>query len=70
MARTKNRRKPKNLTADYRRIRAGFVARGTTVAEWATACGIRPSSAYDALRGRRTGPISAEIVRRALEYVR
>ena len=74
MARRQNRRNRKNRKpapgVDYRRIRAGLIARATNVAEWSRANGIRPSTAYDALRGRRTGIESTDIVRRAMEFMR
>lgn len=69
MARAQNIRNRKNSPNEYQLIRAGFVRRGTTIAEWARGCGVRPSTAYDALKGRRAGNRSNEIIAMAKEFI-
>lgn len=39
----------------YRMVRAGFVAKGTTLNAWCIANGVNRQTAYKALRGERHG---------------
>ena len=69
MALTQNMRNAKTGHVSYQALRAGFIARGTTIAAWAREEGIRPSSAYDAFKGRRRGKRSRMIVQKAESFI-
>jgi len=45
----------------YRMVRAGFVAKGTTLNAWCIANGVNRQTAYKALRGVRHGKNSRDL---------
>jgi len=59
--------KPPHGPLLYRAVRAGFVARGTTLSEWCRTYGIARQHAERALLFRSNGPKARELRRRVAE---
>ena len=53
----------------YRRIRASFVAKGTSLAAWCNAHGVKHQNAHKALMGTWTGPKATALVTEILRTV-
>lgn len=53
----------------FNEYRAAFALRGTTIRGWARDAGVNVHSAYDALKGARTGPGAQKIIRKADRYL-
>ncbi len=61
--------KPEDYEAEYRRVRAALISRGTTLNQWLTKNGVSRQSAYLALRGKTFGPKSIALRVRILRDV-
>ncbi len=55
-----------NLLERHMRVRAAFVARGSSLHAWCKGAGVKPANAYKAMTGQWTGPKARELVERIL----
>jgi hypothetical protein len=55
---------PRTGNALRHAVRAGFLIKGTTLADWCRENGIEPSWAFQVLDGRRDGPAARRLLRR------
>lgn len=53
----------------FREYKAAFALRGTSIHRWAKQAGVNPHSAYDALKGARTGPGAMSILKKANRFL-
>lgn len=50
------------VNKNYQATRAALIKKGFTIASWARRHGFKPSTVYDAVRGRRSGIVAVKIV--------
>lgn len=58
---------PDDLLERQRRVRAGFVIRGTSLTAWCRSNGVKQQNAHKALRGEWQGPKATEVVEAILK---
>jgi hypothetical protein len=61
--------KPEDYEAEYRRVRAALIERGTTLNQWLAKNGVNRQLAYLALRGQAFGKKSLALRARILREV-